>query len=63
MSCTIATVEHAITKHCPVLTGGEITPQILLVLKNAFNEIFIAKNIIDADQVKHILGAFKCVHI
>jgi hypothetical protein len=63
MSRSLATVEHPITKHCPILTGGDTTPQTLLILENAFNEFFIAKNVTPEDQVKVILGAFKCVHI
>src|ERR1700678_1552709 len=63
MSCSIATIEHAMTKHCPILTGGDTTPQTLLILENTFNEFFIAKNISQEDQVKLILGAFTCVHI
>ena len=63
MSCALAMVEHPITKHCPILTGGDTTPQTLLILENAFNEFFIAKNVTQEDQVEVILGAFKCVHI
>ena len=63
MSRALATVEHPITKHCPTLTGGDTTPQTLLILENTFNKFFIAKNVIPDDQVKVILGAFKCVHI
>lgn len=63
MSRSLATVEHLITKHCPILSGGETTPQTLLLLENAFQEFFIAKNVSEEDQVKLILGAFKCVHI
>src|ERR1700678_1636310 len=63
MSRSLATVEHPITKHCLILTGGDPTPQTLLILENAFNEFFIAKNVTPEDQVKVILGACKCVHI
>ena len=49
-----ASVEHTITKHCPILTPGEATPQVLLILENAFNEFFIAKGIEDKDRVKYI---------
>src|SRR5271156_248795 len=44
-----ASVEHPITKHCPVLSPGEPIPQVLLSLENAFNEFFIAKGIDDKD--------------
>jgi hypothetical protein len=63
MSHSLATVEHPITKHCPILTGGDTTPRTLLILENTFNEFFIAKNIVQEDQVKVIFGAFKCIHI
>jgi hypothetical protein len=63
MSCSLATVEHLITKHCPILTGGETTPQTFLILENMFNNFFIAKDVSQENQVKLILGAFKCVHI
>src|SRR5271155_755578 len=63
MAASNATVEHPITKHCPILMAGDISPQTLLVLENAFSEYFIAKSIVEAHHVKHILGAFKCVHI
>ena len=63
MSSNLSTVEHPVTKHCPILTGGELTPQTLLLAENAFNEFFIAKNVSKDDEVKLILGAFKDVHI
>jgi hypothetical protein len=63
MSRSVATVEHVINKHCPILTGGDTMPQTLLILENTFNEFFIAKNVSQEDQVKLILGAFKCVYI
>ena len=63
MSPTLATIEHLVTKQCPILTGGETSPQILLLLENAFHEFFIAKNIADKDCIKLILDSFKCVHI
>jgi hypothetical protein len=58
-----ATIKHPITKHCPILTRGDLTPQTILLTENAFNEFFIAKNVEKADQVKLILGAFKDAHI
>jgi len=63
MSSNVATVEHPITKHCPILTAGEITPKALVDLVNAHNEYFIAKDIDEADKVKKVLGGFKCVHV
>ena len=54
MSPTLATVEHLVTKHCPILTGGETTPKILLLLKNTFHKFFIAKNVVDEDRIKLI---------
>ncbi|KAF8196515.1 hypothetical protein BJ912DRAFT_1056333 [Pholiota molesta] len=58
-----ATVEHPVTKHCPILTAGEIHPKVLVDLSDAHHEYFIAKDIADADKVKKILGGFKDVHI
>jgi hypothetical protein len=63
MSSNLATVEHPITKHCPILTAGEIMPKALVDLTNAHTEYFIAKDIDDADKVKKVLGGFKCIHI
>jgi hypothetical protein len=63
MSVQAATIEHPITKHCPILTGGDLTPQTILLAENAFNKFFIAKNVKKADQVKLILGMFKDAHI
>ena len=63
MSSNDATVDHPITKHCPILSAGEITPKALIDLEDAHNEYFIAKEISEADKVKKILGGFKCVHI
>jgi len=63
MSSNIATVEHVTTKHCPVLTAGDISPKVMVDLTDAHNEFFLAKEIADADKVKKILGGFRCVHI
>jgi len=63
MASTLATVEHPITKHCPILTAGDITPKAIVDLGDAHNEYFIAKEIEDTDKVKKILGGFKDVHI
>jgi hypothetical protein len=63
MSSNIAVIEHPITKHCPLLTAGDLTPQTLLLAENAFNEFFIAKGTAKEEEVKLILGAFKDVHI
>ena len=63
MAPNTASIEHPITKHCPVVTGGDLTPQLLLLTRNAFEEYFITKTVIKEDQVKLILGAFKDVHI
>ena len=63
MSSHTATVEHPVMKHCPIVTGGDLTPQTVLILENAFNEFFIAKNVAKEDEVKLILGAFKDVHV
>ena len=63
MSSNLATVEHPVTKHCPLIMGGDLTPQTLLLAENAFNKFFIAKNVSKEDEIKLILGAFKDVHI
>ena len=63
MVYTIASVEHPITKHCPIVTRGDLTPQILLLAENAFHEFFITKTVNKEDKVKLILGAFKDVHV
>ena len=63
MSSNIAFVEHPVTKHCLILTAGDVSPKVLVDLVNAHNEYFIAKNIDNADKVKKILGGFKDVHI
>ena len=63
MTTNVATVEHFITKHCPILMAGDISPKVLVDLTNAHNEYFIAKDVADVDQVKKILSGFKCVHI
>lgn len=63
MAPMLATVKHPITKCCPILTAGEVTPKALVDLTDAHNEYFITKNIEDKDKVKKILGGFKCVHI
>ena len=63
MSSNIAAVEHLTSKHCPVLTAGDISPKVLVDLTDAHNEYFLAKEIADADKVKKILGGFRCVHI
>ena len=59
----MATVEHPVTKHCPLIMGGDLTPQTLLLAKNAFHKFFIAKNVAKEDEIKLILGAFKDVHV
>jgi hypothetical protein len=63
MSHTTATVEHAITKHCPIVTGRDLTPRTLLLAENVFNDFFITKTIAAENQVKMILGVFKDIHI
>ena len=63
MSSIIAAVEHLTSKHCPVLTAGDISPKVLIDLTDAHNEYFLAKEIADADKVKKILGGFQCMHI
>jgi hypothetical protein len=63
MSSNSAVVEHLTTKHCPILTAGDISPKVLVDLTDAHNEFFLAKEIADADKVKKILGGFRCVHI
>ena len=63
MSSTDAVVDHPVTKHCPILSAGDITPKALIDLEDAHNEYFIAKEVDDNDKVKKILGGFKCVHI
>ena len=63
MAPNIAFVEHPVTKHCPILTAGDVSPKALVDLVDAHNEYFIAKDIDDDDKVKKILGGFKDVHI
>lgn len=63
MSSTLSTVEHPITKHCPILIAGDVTPKSLVDLEDTHNEYFIAKETADDDKIKKILGGFKCVHI
>ena len=63
MSSNIAAVEHVTTKHCPILTAGDISPKVLVDLTDAHNKFFLAKEIADMDKVKKILGGFRCVHI
>ena len=63
MSFTMAFIEHPVTKHCPILTTGNMSPKALVNLVNAHNEYFIAKDINDKDKVKKILGRFKDVHV
>ena len=63
MSSNIAFVEHAVAKHCLILTAGDVSPKVLVDLVDAHNEYFIAKDIDNADKVKKILGRFKDIHI
>lgn len=63
MSSTIAFIENPVTKHCLILTTGDMSPKALVNLVNAHNKYFIAKDIDDKDKVKKILGGFKDVHI
>ena len=63
MSSNIAFVEHPVTKHCPIITMGDMSPKALVDLIDAHNEYFITKDIDDADKVRKILGRFKDVHI
>jgi hypothetical protein len=63
MTSNVSMVEHPITKHCPIITGGELTPQTLLLGKYTLNKFFIAKTVPKEDEVKLILGAFKDIHI
>jgi hypothetical protein len=63
MTSNISTVEHFITKHCPIITGGELTPQTHLLAENMFNKFFIAQTVPKEDEVKLILGAFKDIHM
>ncbi|KAF8885403.1 hypothetical protein CPB84DRAFT_1685520 [Gymnopilus junonius] len=63
MASTIASIEHPVTKHCLILTTGDITPKVLVDLADAHHEYFIVKEIDDTDKVKKILGGFKCVHV
>ncbi|KAF8198604.1 hypothetical protein BJ912DRAFT_922532 [Pholiota molesta] len=62
-SSSLATVKHSITKHCPILTPGDVSAKVLVDLGDAHNEYFIAKDIAETDKVKKILGGFKDVHI
>jgi hypothetical protein len=52
-----------IIKHSPIVTGGDLTPQTLLLAKNTFNKFLITKAIVKEEEVKLILGTFKDVHI
>ena len=63
MSSNIAFIEHPVTKHCLILTIGDVSPKALVDLIDAHNKYFIVKDINDADKVKKILGRFKDVHI
>ena len=63
MSSTKAIVDHPITKHCPILSAGDITPKALIDLEDAHNEFFIAKEVNETEKVKKIFGGFKCVHV
>jgi len=45
MAPNIAFVEHPVTKHCPILTAGDVSPKALVDLVDAHNEYFIAKDI------------------
>jgi len=63
MASGLASVEHPITKHCPLLTAGDISPNMLVDLTDAHNEFFITKEIAEEDKVKKILGGVKDVHI
>ena len=63
MAPMLTTVEHPITKHCPILSASKVTPKVLVDLMDAHNEYFITKDIEDKDKVKKILGGFKCIHI
>jgi hypothetical protein len=63
MSSHDATVNHPITKHCPILSARDITPKALINLEDAHNKYFITKEINETDKVKKILGSFKCMHI
>ena len=63
MAPNAAFVEHPVTKHCPILTMGDVSPKALVDLVDAHNEYFFAKDINDADKVKKILGGFKDIHI
>jgi hypothetical protein len=63
MPLNVATVGHPITKHCPIITGGDLTLQTILLAENAFNKFFITKNVAKEEKVKLILGTFKDVHI
>ncbi|KAF8159972.1 hypothetical protein B0H34DRAFT_797160 [Crassisporium funariophilum] len=60
---TLATVDHSLTKHCPILTAGDITPKALRDLQDAHNKFFIVKEIDNDGKVKKILAGFKDIHI
>ena len=62
MSFHYTTVDHPITKHCPILSARDITPKALINLEDAHNEYLITKEINKTDKVKKILGSFKCMH-
>ena len=51
MSSTMAFVEHPVTKHCSILTAGNVSPKALFDLVDTHNEYFIVKDIDDKDKV------------
>ena len=63
MSFTMAFIEHPVTKHCLILTAGDMSPKALVDLVDAHNKYFIVKDIDNKDKVKKILGGFKDVHV
>ena len=50
MSTTLATVNHPITKHCPILSAGDVNPKSLVDLEDAHNEYFITKEVVDSES-------------
>ncbi|KZP30599.1 hypothetical protein FIBSPDRAFT_725832, partial [Athelia psychrophila] len=54
-----ATVENRGAKHVPVLTDGELDPDVLVVYENTVQDHFEEKQYPTADQVRKILGGLQ----
>ncbi|RDB15199.1 hypothetical protein Hypma_004687, partial [Hypsizygus marmoreus] len=58
-SLPTATIKVASSGKLPILTPGDITPQVLSDLVHAYKDFFDAKNIDDDVKVKKILSSFR----